>query len=308
MLDMSCAQNMTITDLHAVTHRGCCRRTARPRSRPEPIDALSIRAQSPAQLVRFLSGGNQQKVVVAKWLFADARILIFDEPTRGIDVGAEAGDYNLIWDLADKVSGIIVISSDLPELLGICHRIVVFSRGAIVGELRSDEVQRASGPGAGVPRLHRPRLDGRLSGPRSETRQTQHERRRDTHRGRRPQRLRCRSRTASSSSRCAKPAWASRSSSSRSCSRIDVAPYFATADNFLRILGQISINTILAVGMTFVILIGGIDLSVGSVLALATVVGASITVVAGLDPVVSIPSPSWRVSRWVPCAASSTAS
>jgi ribose transport system ATP-binding protein len=85
--------------------------------------------------VRFLSGGNQQKVVVAKWLFAESQMLIFDEPTRGIDVGAKFEIYNLIWDLAERGRGIIVVSSDLPELLGICHRITVFSRGAIVGEL-----------------------------------------------------------------------------------------------------------------------------------------------------------------------------
>jgi ribose transport system ATP-binding protein len=78
-------------------------------------------------------------VVVAKWLFADAQILIFDEPTRGIDVGAKFEIYNLIWDLAERGRGIIVVSSDLPELLGICHRIAVFSRGAIVGELSRDE-------------------------------------------------------------------------------------------------------------------------------------------------------------------------
>jgi ribose transport system ATP-binding protein len=86
-------------------------------------------------VVRFLSGGNQQKVVIAKWLFAESRVLIFDEPTRGIDVGAKWEIYNLIWDLAEQGKGIIVVSSDLPELLGICHRILVFSRGAIVGEL-----------------------------------------------------------------------------------------------------------------------------------------------------------------------------
>jgi ribose transport system ATP-binding protein len=103
------------------------------------IDALSTKAQSPSQVARFLSGGNQQKVVVAKWLFAESQILIFDEPTRGIDVGAKFEIYNLIWDLAERGKGIIVVSSDLPELLGICHRIAVFSKGAVVGELSRAE-------------------------------------------------------------------------------------------------------------------------------------------------------------------------
>lgn len=86
-----------------------------------------------------LSGGNQQKVVIAKWLFAESSALIFDEPTRGIDVGAKFEIYNLIWDLAERGKGLVVVSSDLPELLGICHRIMVFSKGAVVGELTRDD-------------------------------------------------------------------------------------------------------------------------------------------------------------------------
>jgi ribose transport system ATP-binding protein len=144
ILDMTCAQNVTITRLDAVVRRGLLQ-TAREATETEAlIDALSIKAQSPSQVVRFLSGGNQQKVVVAKWLFAESQILIFDEPTRGIDVGAKFEIYNLIWDLAERGKGIIVVSSDLPELLGICHRIMVFSKGAVVGELpREDFSEKA---------------------------------------------------------------------------------------------------------------------------------------------------------------------
>ena len=139
ILDMTCAQNTTITKLDAVVRRGLMQPRKEADSTQGLIDALSIKAQSPEQVVRFLSGGNQQKVVVAKWLFADSDVLIFDEPTRGIDVGAKFEIYNLIWDLAEQGKGIIVVSSDLPELLGICHRITVFSKGAIVGELERDE-------------------------------------------------------------------------------------------------------------------------------------------------------------------------
>jgi ribose transport system ATP-binding protein len=135
MLDMSVAQNTTITKLAAITRRGLLQARQEAEASLALIESLSIKAQSPAQLARYLSGGNQQKVVVAKWLFAESQILIFDEPTRGIDVGAKFEIYNLIWDLAERGKGIIVVSSDLPELLGICHRIVVFSKGAIVGEL-----------------------------------------------------------------------------------------------------------------------------------------------------------------------------
>jgi ribose transport system ATP-binding protein len=135
ILDMTCAQNTTITRIDAVVEHGLLQAGREAQETEALIDALAIKAQSPDQVVRFLSGGNQQKVVVAKWLFADSQVLIFDEPTRGIDVGAKVEIYNLIWDLAERGKGLIVVSSDLPELLGICHRIVVFSRGAIVGEL-----------------------------------------------------------------------------------------------------------------------------------------------------------------------------
>jgi ribose transport system ATP-binding protein len=139
MLDMSVAQNTTITRLEAITRRGLLQTGDETAASQDLIDALSIKAQSPSQLARYLSGGNQQKVVVAKWLFAQSRILIFDEPTRGIDVGAKFEIYNLIWDLAQEGKGAIVVSSDLPELLGICHRILVFSKGAVVGELMRDQ-------------------------------------------------------------------------------------------------------------------------------------------------------------------------
>jgi ribose transport system ATP-binding protein len=87
------------------------------------------------QWVSNLSGGNQQKVVLAKWLFRDTDVLIFDEPTRGIDVGAKYEIYLLLWKLANLGKAIIIVSSDLPEILGICHRILVFSNGKITGEV-----------------------------------------------------------------------------------------------------------------------------------------------------------------------------
>jgi ribose transport system ATP-binding protein len=100
---------------------------------------LSIKTPSVKQFVRNLSGGNQQKVVLAKWLFADMDVLIFDEPTRGIDVGAKYEIYMLLWKLAAAGKSIIIVSSDLPELMGICHRILVFSNGSITGELDRGE-------------------------------------------------------------------------------------------------------------------------------------------------------------------------
>jgi ribose transport system ATP-binding protein len=103
------------------------------------VDMLQIRTPSLQQKVKNLSGGNQQKVVIGKWLTADTNILIFDEPTRGIDVGAKSEIYRLLNDLAQQGKSIIMISSELPEILRMSHRIVVMCEGRITGELTSAE-------------------------------------------------------------------------------------------------------------------------------------------------------------------------
>ena len=95
------------------------------------VDALSIRCSSTEQTVGELSGGNQQKVVIAKWMYRDCDILIFDEPTRGIDVGAKFEIYHMLADLAEKGKAIIFISSDLKELMAVCDRIMVMSAGSV---------------------------------------------------------------------------------------------------------------------------------------------------------------------------------
>jgi putative multiple sugar transport system ATP-binding protein len=89
-----------------------------------------------------LSGGNQQKVVLSKWLFASPEILILDEPTRGIDVGAKYEIYTIINRLASEGKGIILISSELPEILGVCDRIYVMRDGKIVGEMPASEASQ----------------------------------------------------------------------------------------------------------------------------------------------------------------------
>ena len=100
---------------------------------------MSIKTPGLAQKVKNLSGGNQQKVIVGKWLTADTEILIFDEPTRGIDVGAKSEIYRLLNDLAQQGKSIVMISSELPEILRMSHRIVVMCEGRITGELNSAE-------------------------------------------------------------------------------------------------------------------------------------------------------------------------
>ncbi len=102
-------------------------------------DALNIKTPSLQQKIKNLSGGNQQKVVIAKWLTADTNILIFDEPTRGIDVGAKSEIYKLLNDLARQGKAIIMISSELPEILRMSHRIVVMCEGRVTGELSAAE-------------------------------------------------------------------------------------------------------------------------------------------------------------------------
>jgi len=108
----------------------------------EYIKALNIKAPSMEQLTRNLSGGNQQKVAIAKWLAVDADILILDEPTRGIDVGAKYEIYLLMNELIKAGKSIIMISSEMPELIGMSDRIVVMQQGKIVGEISGDEVSQ----------------------------------------------------------------------------------------------------------------------------------------------------------------------
>jgi len=103
------------------------------------VQNLAIKTPSLNQRVRNLSGGTQQKVVVGKWLTADTEILIFDEPTRGIDVGAKSEIYHLLNALAHEGKAIVMISSDLPEILRMSHRIVVMCEGRVTGELTAEE-------------------------------------------------------------------------------------------------------------------------------------------------------------------------
>ncbi|MAU01992.1 MAG: ABC transporter ATP-binding protein [Anaerolineaceae bacterium] len=105
-------------------------------------DKLSIKCSSILQKTVNLSGGNQQKVVLSKWLFANPDVLILDEPTRGIDVGAKYEIYTIINQLADEGKGIILISSELPEILGVCDRIYVMNEGRIVGEMPKAEASQ----------------------------------------------------------------------------------------------------------------------------------------------------------------------
>jgi ABC-type sugar transport system ATPase subunit len=115
--------------------RGLGRRRPASISVQELVRKVDLRSVRSNQEVRFLSGGNQQKVVLAKWLATNADVVIFDEPTRGIDVGAKAGIHELMRELARAGAAILMISSELPEVIGMSDRILVMRNGTIAGEL-----------------------------------------------------------------------------------------------------------------------------------------------------------------------------
>jgi ABC-type sugar transport system ATPase subunit len=115
----------------------------RKRSQREAVEKvgseLRIKMASTEMPISGLSGGNQQKVVIAKWLLADSKLLIFDEPTRGIDIGAKEDVFRMMVDAARAGAGVIVASSELEELYGLCHRVLVMREGQMVGELAQDD-------------------------------------------------------------------------------------------------------------------------------------------------------------------------
>jgi putative multiple sugar transport system ATP-binding protein len=134
--------NITLTNLEAISEAGIVNEPKEMRVTSEYRDKLNIKCSSILQLAVNLSGGNQQKVVLSKWLFANPDILILDEPTRGIDVGAKYEIYTIINRLANEGKGIILISSELPEILGVCDRIYVMREGRIVGEMLASEASQ----------------------------------------------------------------------------------------------------------------------------------------------------------------------
>jgi ribose transport system ATP-binding protein len=136
----SVQDNVLAAGLRTLFPSGWYRATKAARAVADVISRLSIATPSPARLVRFLSGGNQQKVVVGKWLTAESRFFIFDEPTRGIDVGAKAELYGVIDRLVAGGAAVLMISSELPEVVAVCDRAYVMRDKAIVGELTRTEL------------------------------------------------------------------------------------------------------------------------------------------------------------------------
>jgi ribose transport system ATP-binding protein len=132
VLGMSVRENVSLPHLELFSHLGRIDRAQEGSAVAKLARELRIRTPSLEQLVRNLSGGNQQKVVLAKWLLKNAKVICFDEPTRGIDVGAKAEIYELMVQLAQSGTGILMASSELPEVLGMSMRIAVMHNGRLV--------------------------------------------------------------------------------------------------------------------------------------------------------------------------------
>ena len=135
ILPFSISTNIALPNLRSLSRYGLLRRSAMTDLACEWIQTLRIKTAGPAQNVEQLSGGNQQKVVLAKWLATRPAVLILDEPTKGIDVGAKASVHQAIRELADRGMAIVMVSSDLPEVLGMSDRIVVMRRGRVRAQL-----------------------------------------------------------------------------------------------------------------------------------------------------------------------------
>jgi ribose transport system ATP-binding protein len=136
---LSVSRNITLAVLDSLSHLGVMSPRAEDDIVTSKIEELDIKTPSPNQRVRHLSGGNQQKVVLAKWLAVDPDVMIMCEPTRGIDVGAKAEIYRLIGDMAQSGKAVLLISSEIPEVVGMSDRVLVMHSGRVVGELAGDE-------------------------------------------------------------------------------------------------------------------------------------------------------------------------
>lgn len=142
VLDETIQRNITLANLPEVSRNAILNEARETQVAEKYRAALNIRTPSVFQKVMNLSGGNQQKVVLSKWLFAGPEVLILDEPTRGIDVGAKFEIYGIINELSAQGKGVVMISSEMPELLGMCDRIYVMNEGAFVGELNAEEASQ----------------------------------------------------------------------------------------------------------------------------------------------------------------------
>jgi len=134
-IDLGIAPNVTMASLRSVSNMGVLNLRSERLITTEQGKRLRLKYDSPSQLARRLSGGNQQKVVIAKWLATKARVILFDEPTRGIDVGAKVEVFETMDELARSGAAILMMSSEMAEIQAVADRILVMRQGTIAGEL-----------------------------------------------------------------------------------------------------------------------------------------------------------------------------
>lgn len=140
VLGRSIKDNLTVSILNTIAKGGVIDKKKEKELSQSAIEKYRIKTHSADKVVMELSGGNQQKVILGRWLLADLKVLILDEPTKGIDVGAKAEIYQMVCDLAKAGLGIIFISSELPEVLNVCDKVIVMKEGSITGRLGKNEL------------------------------------------------------------------------------------------------------------------------------------------------------------------------
>ncbi|MEK3976543.1 MULTISPECIES: sugar ABC transporter ATP-binding protein [unclassified Psychrobacillus] len=142
ILDFSVKENLGITNFNKISKNGVVNNQKEKSLYDSMVKRLGVRTSGPDQTVKSLSGGNQQKIVIAKWLGIEPDILILDEPTRGVDVGAKKEIYSIVNTLAENGVSIIMISSELPEIIGMVDRVLVMHEGKITGEITKEEMSQ----------------------------------------------------------------------------------------------------------------------------------------------------------------------
>jgi ribose transport system ATP-binding protein len=143
LLEASVATNVTLASLPEYSRAGFTDRGKELRDSRKTLQRLDLRPADPRLIMRTLSGGNQQKAVVARWLVRDCRVLLLDEPTRGVDVGARAELYRLIHELASAGVAVVLVSSEMPEVLGLADRVLVMRDGAVIADASANELTEA---------------------------------------------------------------------------------------------------------------------------------------------------------------------
>ena len=143
LLEKSIAENIDIANLKKVSNNGVLAKSKQAELVKKGIEEFRVKCFGPQHETGNLSGGNQQKVVLAKWIYTDPKILILDEPTRGVDIGAKKEIYSVINDMAAKGVAVIMVSSELPEVLGMSDRIMVVHEGEVTGILDAADADQA---------------------------------------------------------------------------------------------------------------------------------------------------------------------